>query len=64
MLGQHRVAVTAREQKGLKSVLWLAPKKYANSSTSGLTVEITGPRDDLEINLKWEGGTPFLEQFQ
>lgn len=26
VLGQHRVAVTAREQKGLKSVLWLCRK--------------------------------------
>jgi hypothetical protein len=62
VLGKHRVAVISREIKSPTSQLWHAPKKYIRPDTSGLEVEVSGPTDKLEINLKWEGGKPFLEQ--
>jgi hypothetical protein len=62
VLGKHKVAVISREIKSADSQMWHAPKKYILPDTSGIEVEITGPRDDLEINLKWDGGKPFLEK--
>ena len=63
IVGKHPVAVGGREQK-VSSFLWLAPKKYGDLNTSGLEVEITGPTDNVEINLTWDGGKPFTEYFE
>jgi len=61
--GTHRVVVTA---VGLledgQSRRWFAPKKYADPSTTDVTVSIDGPTDSLEINLTWDGGAPFVER--
>ena len=62
VLGKHRVAVISREIKSPTSQLWHAPKKYIRPDTSGLEVDVSGPTDNLEINLTWDGGKPFLEQ--
>ena len=61
MLGTHPVAVIGLEVLGPGLQCWHAPKKYRGAETSGLTIEITGPTDDLEINLTWDGGKPFTE---
>ena len=63
VVGKHPVAVGGREDKG-SSFLWLAPKKYGDINKSGLEVEITGPTDNVEINLTWDGGKPFTEYFE
>jgi len=61
--GTHRVSVTAVESVSEKSNRWYAPKKYSEAGTSGLEVTIDGPKDDLKIDLSWEGGKPFVENF-
>jgi hypothetical protein len=60
--GSHAVAVMSAEAKGANAQYWHAPKKYADSKTSKLKVEVSGPTNDLKIDLSWEGGQPFLEQ--
>jgi hypothetical protein len=62
VLGLHRVKVTAAQPHGTNAVRWLAPKKYASENTSGIDIEITEPRDDLNIELTWDGGKPFIER--
>jgi hypothetical protein len=65
--GTHRVAVSAaeileaNELSGRSVIRWHAPKHYADFRTSGLTAEITGPTDDLTVELSWDGGAPFVE---
>ena len=63
VLGKHRVKVTACESLSERSNRWLAPKKYADPNSSGLEVEVTEPKDDLEINLTWGGDKPFVERW-
>jgi hypothetical protein len=64
VLGTHGVVVIANKALSPTSMKWFAPKKYMSVPTSGLTAEITGPRDDLEFKLSWEGGKPFVETYQ
>ena len=61
VLGTHRVEVMTRERLTETKSLWHAPKKYADFKSSGLTQEIDGPSDSVEIHLSWEGGKPFVE---
>jgi hypothetical protein len=61
--GTHRVSVTAVEPITERSNRWHAPKKYAESDSSGLEVTIDGPKDDLNIELTWDGGKQFVENF-
>ena len=69
-VGTHPVAVLAGESINPETMKWHAPQKYADVSTSNLTVTITGPTNDLKIELKsesgikpnktnWEGGSEF-----
>lgn len=60
-VGVLKVEVVGRESLSETQARWLAPKKYADRSTSELEVEITEPTDTLEINLSWDGGKPFIE---
>jgi hypothetical protein len=62
MVGDYTVAVTGNEQLSEVSQRWHAPKKYRDPATSGLTAKVEGPRDDLNFELSWEGGKPFLEK--
>ncbi len=64
VLGTHRVGVSAVKPLSGSSQQWLAPKRYVDYNDSGLEVEITGPTDDLKIELTWDGGRPFVETFQ
>lgn len=64
-VGTHPVAVIAHETLGPGSQKWHAPKKYMSTETSGLTVTIDGPTDDLVIELTWKGNDPdkpFIER--
>lgn len=58
--GTHKVAVIASVAKG-PSVTWHAPKKYIDSSSSGLTLVVDKPTKEAKLELKWEGGKPFTE---
>jgi hypothetical protein len=65
ILGKHPLAVVGTKMLDLTTTEWLVPKKYADSATSGLEIDVTGPRDDVEIKLTWEGsppGRPFKEK--
>ena len=59
--GTHRIQVSAIEMISSSKAKWHAPKKYADFRTSGVTVDVTEPTDDLTINLTWDGGKPFIE---
>src|SRR5262249_52460349 len=61
VLGKHRVSVMAAEPLSRAKVLWHAPKKYAETNTSGLEQTITEENKSLVINLTWDGGKPFTE---
>ncbi len=62
--GKHSVAVIAKKILNEYASKWFTPKKYANCGTSGLEVEVVGPRDDVEIKLTWGGGQPFVERYE
>jgi hypothetical protein len=49
------VVVLAGESLTPETMKWHAPQKYADVSTSNLTVTISGPTDDLKIELKSDG---------
>jgi hypothetical protein len=59
--GQHSVAILAAEQLRSGKMLWHAPKKYVDYRSSGLVQLITAPTSDVEINISWAGGRPFVE---
>jgi hypothetical protein len=61
LLGSHQVSVTAAEPVSSRAMRWRAPKKFADVRTSGLTQQITGPTENLVINISWEGGHEFDE---
>ena len=56
-VGTHPVAILAGESLTPETMKWHAPEKYADVKTSNLTVTITGPTDDLKIELKSDGGS-------
>jgi hypothetical protein len=60
-IGTHRIGVYANEQLDGKKTKWHAPKKYCDYNTSGIQKEITGPTENLLIELTWAGGQPFTE---
>lgn len=66
LTGTHLATVAAIEPIDERSNRWHAPKKYANKVSSGLWLDITGPTDDLTIELTWaeskEKG-PFVDRF-
>lgn len=54
-VGTHQVAILAGESVTAETTRWHAPAKYADIKTSNLTVTITGPTDDLKIELQSDG---------
>lgn len=60
--GTHKVTVQATEHLDERTTRWLAPKKYGDAATSGLTVTIDQATDDLVIELTWDGKKPFIEK--
>ena len=63
LVGTHPVAVVGVQSINGTSQRWHAPKKYADITSSNLTVSIEGETDSLTINLTWAGGKPFVERF-
>jgi hypothetical protein len=63
IIGKHRVKVTACQALSERSNQWYAPKKYADANSSGLEVDVTEAKDDVQINLTWAGGKPFVERW-
>lgn len=63
-MGKHPVAVSACEGISATKMKWYAPKKYAEADTSGLEIDIPGPRSDVIIELTSEPGMkyPFIEK--
>jgi hypothetical protein len=59
--GTHPVAIESKEHLSPTQTRWLTPQDYAESATSGLSVTIDEPTDNLEIDLTWAGGQPFIE---
>ena len=64
VIGQHKVEIRATEMVNERLMRWHAPKKYADQQTSGLTQEITGPTDNMIIDLTWGDGKPFDERYE
>jgi hypothetical protein len=60
--GTHRVTVQATEHIGERDTRWLTPKKYGDAATSGLSITVTEPTDDLKIELSWDGKGPYVEK--
>lgn len=60
--GTHPATVTARETIDNTQVRWLAPERYSQPGTSGLTINVTGPTQDLKIELKSEGAKPAVQR--
>jgi hypothetical protein len=63
MPGEYAVAISGSEQIGETAIRWHAPRKYADVKTSELKVTVDGPRDDVNFDLKWDGGKPFTVKF-
>lgn len=61
MVGEYTVAISGSEQLGETAVRWHAPKKYKDAATSGLTATVDGPKDDVNFEITWDGGKPFVE---
>jgi hypothetical protein len=63
-MGKHPVAVSTGEGISATKMKWYAPKKYADPNTSGLEIDIPGPRSDVLIKLTSEPGKkyPFVEK--
>jgi hypothetical protein len=53
LLGQHRVQVASNRIISDSQIEWFAPPEYADFRTSGITVEVTEPIDDVKIELTW-----------
>jgi hypothetical protein len=65
LVGEHRVEIAASQTLSPTKVKWHAPKKYASIGTSGLTYKVEGPKDDVVLEIKWEGREkgPYEETF-
>jgi hypothetical protein len=64
VLGKHKIRILASENISETTDKVHAPKRYENVQTSGLSEEITGPKDSLMIILTWKGdahGKPYTE---
>ena len=60
--GTHTVTVQYTDPISERETRWLTPKKYGDPRTSGLTVTIEEPTDDVIIDLTWDGKQPFVER--
>jgi hypothetical protein len=60
-VGTHPVAILASESITPETMKWHAPEKYADATTSNLTVTITGPTSDLKLELQSDGATQPVE---
>lgn len=63
-VGTHPVVILAGESLSADATKWHAPKKYADSKASNLTITVTKPTEDMKIELTWGGGKPFTEKLE
>lgn len=64
VLGKHKIRILATETVSEATIKIHAPKRYQDVQTSGLSEEITVPKDSLMITLTWKGDThnkPYTE---
>jgi hypothetical protein len=61
VIGRHMVEVLSQKPLSETKIQWLAPKKFADHNTSGLSYEVAGPANNVQFNLTWDGGKPFVE---
>lgn len=54
VLGEHRVEIRAAE-KIPGGIRWTIPKKYGNAATSGKTLKVEKPDNNVRIDLTWAG---------
>ena len=64
VLGTHKVVIVSNESQGPYAMKWYAPKIYSDMVSTPLTLAVTGPKEDVVIELSWNGGAPFVEQFE
>lgn len=64
VVGNNKVEIQSVEALSDTKLKWHAPKKYATADTSGLTITIEKPTNDLELSITWDGGKPFIETVQ
>lgn len=57
--GNHPVAVDGRKSLGANRIEWHAPPRFAFAGTSGLTMTVDRPRDDLVLDIQTGGDDPF-----
>lgn len=57
--GEHPVTIDGRKSLGATRVQWFAPPRYAFAGTSGLTIVVDRPRDDVLIEIQTGGDEPF-----
>ncbi|MBN2294302.1 MAG: hypothetical protein JXM70_17875 [Pirellulales bacterium] len=62
MPGTHNVEVTFIDTSNPNVYRSLIPEKYNNADTSGLSVTIDGPTDDLTIRITRQGWRPSMGQ--
>jgi len=56
VLGTHRMEIVLSEALDEDAPPWPVPRKYANYQTSDLTAEITGPANDVLVQLETDRG--------
>ena len=56
--GTHTVTVIARQTVDDKQIHWLTPEKYSQPGSSGLTITVDGPTDQVKLELKSEAAKP------
>lgn len=61
--GTHKVTVVATEPQGANAQKWHAPQKYSDPLETDVTVTVDGPTEDLKVELTWDGGKPFVQNF-
>lgn len=64
VLGTHKVVIVSNESQGPYAMKWFAPKEYSDMVSTPLKLDVTGPKEDVVIELSWNGGAPFVEQFE
>lgn len=66
LLGKYEVVVSAVEPLGDTAQRRHAPRKYSNTNTSGLTLDVSEAMEDVTFKLSWEGEKhtkPWVEKF-
>lgn len=63
MIGKHKITIKAIDQISSLSTRWRSPKMYSSLELTPLECEITEAKDDVKVELSWQGGKPFVENY-